>query len=130
VYDGQAPGYIWHIDKHHKIGQWGFVIFGAICGYTHQIIALKCSINNKALTLLNALNTSPGMLERGLPDLIRGDAGMENVAIARLLNYINGERHFLIGRSVHNQRIERLWRDLFLTLSAFIMMFLLPCTRQ
>jgi len=119
IYDGEAPGHIWHIDTHHKIGQFGFVTFGAICGYTHQIIALKCAINNKALTLLVALKTSPGMLEHGLPNLIRGDAGMENVAIARLLNYINGERHFLIGRSVHNQRIERLWRDVFSNVIGF-----------
>jgi hypothetical protein len=53
------------------------------------------------------------MIKYGLPELIRGDAGMENVAIARLMNYIRGERHFLVGRSVHNQRIERLWKDVF-----------------
>ena len=84
-----------------------------IDGFTHQIMALKCSIDNKALTLLIALDTSQGMMKYGLPDLIRGDAGMENVAIARLINYINGVNHFLIGRSVYNQRIERLWNDVF-----------------
>jgi hypothetical protein len=37
---------------------------------------------------------------------------MENVAIARLINTINGPNHFLTGSSVHNVRIERLWREI------------------
>lgn len=87
--------------------------FGVICGFTHQIISLQCAIDNKAATLLNILSTSDGFIEYGLPNLIRGDAGMENVAIARLINHINGPSHFIIGRSVNNQRIERLWRDVY-----------------
>jgi hypothetical protein len=101
------------------MGQFGFVTTGAIDGFTHQIIALECAIDNKALTLLRVLDTSPGMIKYGLPNLIRGDAGMENVAIARLINYVNGLKHFIIGRSVSNQRIERFWCDVYSNVIGF-----------
>jgi len=59
--------------------------------------------------LLESYLASPGFQSRGIPNLIRGDRGLENVAIATSLR---GENHFIAGRSVHNVRIERLWRDM------------------
>ena len=42
----------------------------------------------------------------------RRNRGGENQSVARLMLEVVGERSVLTGSSVHNQRIERLWRDL------------------
>ena len=46
---------------------------------------------------------------------VRSDQGMENIAVARLMLGKFDTENFLhlIGLSVHNQRIEQLWRDVF-----------------
>ena len=71
--------------------------------------------NNLATTALNAFLQA--VREFGLPSHVRMDRGGENIEIVRyMLNHPERgpERGSAItGRSTHNQRIERLWRDLY-----------------
>ena len=111
VYSVPHPNSVWHIDGHHKLIRWRFVIHGAIDGFSRTIIYLKCCDNNRALTVLESFTCAVSQF--GLPDRVRSDYGGENTEVwkymiaAHDLDY----RSVITGSSVHNERVERLWRD-------------------
>lgn len=114
-YNVRSPNSLWHIDGYHKLIRWRLVIHGGIDGYTRIPVYLSCSSNNRAETVFRMFQNA--VIEYGLPSRVRSDRGGENVLVKRFM-----EEHprrgrqrgsMLMGRSVHNQRIERFWRDLF-----------------
>jgi hypothetical protein len=78
-------------------------------------VFLKCSNNNKAVTVLNLF--SQAVDDWGLPSRVRCDKGWENVDVVRyMLNHPMrgpGRGSAITVRIVHNQRIECLWRDVY-----------------
>ena len=48
-----------------------------------------------------------------IPSPVRSDKGLESIEVGRLLIQVRGSNRgsILTGSSVHNQRIERLWRE-------------------
>ena len=75
-------------------------------------IFLKCSNNNRASTVYSHFMRA--VQQFGLPSRVRTDCGTENLQVARhMLRHRGIDRNsVLTGSSTHNQRIERLWRDL------------------
>lgn len=114
-YHVECPNALWHVDGYHKLIRWKLVVHGAVDGYSRLIMFLKVSTNNRAASVLSAFLTAVN--EFGLPSRIRTDRGGENVLIAEyMINHPQrgpNRASVITGKSTHNQRIERLWRDLF-----------------
>ncbi|KAL3043287.1 hypothetical protein OYC64_003203 [Pagothenia borchgrevinki] len=113
TYSVRAPLSLVHVDTNHKLIRYDIVIFGGIDGFSRKIMYLEPANNNKASTGFTFFLTS---CERnGLPSRVRCDQGVENVDIDRFMFTVRGtdRASFISGKSVHNQRIEQLWRDVW-----------------
>ena len=87
------------------------VTHGGIDGYSRLIVYLQCSSNNKSSTVYKLFLEATRRY--GLPSRVRSDQGGENYAVAaHMLRHRGVDQNSMItGASIHNQRIERLWRD-------------------
>ena len=114
-YSVHMPNSLWHIDGYHKLIRWRIVIHGGIDGYSRLPVFLQASANNLSDTVLRCL--LDGVQRYGLPSRVRCDRGGENVQVSEFMithpDRGPGRGNCITGRSVHNQRIERFWRDLF-----------------
>lgn len=107
TYSVPCPNYVWHIDGNHKLIRWRLVIHHGIDGFSRLVTFARCSSNNKAETAYSAF--LEGVRKYGKPLRVRTDHGGENVDIWHDMVGSRGEesRPVLVGKSVHNQRIER-----------------------
>lgn len=118
TYSVPGPNYLWHVDGNHKMIRWRLVIHGGIDGFSRLVTYLQCSNNNRADTVTRCFLRATE--EYGIPSRVRSDKGGENVGIWRFMEEVRGSNRgsYIAGRSVHNTRIERLWRDVYTAVSS------------
>lgn len=92
---------------------------GAVDVYSRCITFLRCCTDNRASTALRLFQGAVDVF--GLPHHVKGDAGSENIDVARFMIENRGANRgsFMVGRSVHNQRIERLWAEVKRVVSGY-----------
>jgi hypothetical protein len=109
-YHVDSPNTVWHIDGHHKLIKWRLVTHGGIDGYSRLITYLLCSSNNRANTVVASFRSA--VAQYGLPRKVRSDHGGENIEVWHFMMEEHcSESCIIAGSSSHNERIERLWRD-------------------
>jgi len=119
-YNVISPNALWHLDGNHKLIRWRFVIHGCLDGFSRSVVFLKCAVNNRSDTVLDSFVKA---LDRfRTPLRIRTDHGTENVLVARYMLDRHGieSKPVITGKSVHNQRIERLWVDVSVNVNEFL----------
>jgi hypothetical protein len=112
-YDNPFANLLWHSDGCHHLIRFGLVLHGCIDGHSRKIMWMHFADNNRAATV-GALHRA-AIMRFGVPTLHRTDHGTENGEIWALLAHMRslGYRVRAVqGQSVHNVKIERLWRDL------------------
>lgn len=112
-YSIPGPNALWHIDGHHSLIRWRIVVHGGIDGFSRLITYLHYSTNNQADTVFTLFQEA--IAKYGVPSRVRSDRGGENIDVAKFMienRGLNRGSH-IEGTSVHNQRTETLWRDVF-----------------
>nr|XP_018913530.1 PREDICTED: uncharacterized protein LOC109041600 [Bemisia tabaci] len=107
----KGANYLWSMDSNHKLIHYRIVIHGCVDGFSRKIIYLNAASDNTADTVLQMFYK--GMEENGIPVRVRGDKGSENARVKDCMQELrqNIVQPFIQGRSVHNVRIERLWKE-------------------
>ena len=113
TYAVPGPNFLWHIDGHHKLIRWRLVVHGGIDGFSRLVTYLQCSNNNRAATVTEYFIKATH--EFGVPSRVHSNHGTVRG---------EGRSSYIAGRSVHNSRIERLWRDVYTgVVSKFVQLF-------
>ena len=112
VYSVPGPHHLWHVDGYHKLRPYHLVIHAGVDGFTRLCTFIRCNDNNEADTVLQDFLC--GVRTFGCPSRVRTDKGGENVEIGVFMVRHRGldRGSIIMGRSIHNQRIERFWFDL------------------
>lgn len=117
VYSTPCPNAVWHVDGNHKMIRWRMIIHAGVDGFSRLITFIRCANNNLASTVLESF--LQGVSTYGLPEAVRSDHGGENVDVWRHMLSIHEDSSCIItGNSVHNERIERMWRDVTQNISS------------
>lgn len=130
VYQVPGPNSLWHLDGNDKLIRWRIVIHAGIDGYSRLVVFLKASSNHRSDMVFHSFVEA--IVQCGLPSRVRCDNGGENNAVCLFMNVFRGftRGSALRGRRTHNQRIKRLWRDIWRGISNTYYAFFMLLERE
>lgn len=81
--------------------------------FSRLVVFLQATNNNRSATVMDQFVNAT--VQYGVPSRVRCDNGGENNAVCLFMEVFrgNGRGSAMRGRSTHNQRIERLWGDVW-----------------
>ena len=113
-YNTKLTGYTFCLLMYHfPICRWRIVIHGCVDGYSRTLMFLEASNNNRKETVATYFRDAVHLY--GLPSRIRVDSGGENNDMCTMMESLRGPNRgsAIRGTSVHNQRVERSWLDMW-----------------
>lgn len=91
-YRACGPNFLWHIDGYDKLKPYGFCIHAAIDGYSRRIMWLEVGHSNNDPRLIAKYFLDYIRSVGGIPSIVRGDCGTENIHIASIQRFFR-ENH-------------------------------------
>jgi len=128
-YITSGPNFLWCLDGHDKLTQYGFQIYAAVDAYSRKIIWSYCGNANRAqlsvlkqyLTAVKSQGFCPNFLrtDKGTETIMLADAHFSLYVEAALREQWSEEQYlairltdcYIYGPSTRNIRIEGLWRQ-------------------
>ena len=116
-YRSRGPNDCWHTDGYDKLTPYGINIHGCIDGFSRYIIWLNAYKTNRNPRIISGYYIKAVRERQACPRKVRGDRGTENCHIAAMQRFLRrnhtdslaGDRSFVYGKSIANQRIEAWW---------------------
>ena len=99
-----GPNFIWHVDGNDKLVPFGIGISGCIDGFSRKLIWLNAYVTNKDPRIIGRYFLDAVIDIGGCPQIVRGDAGTENVNMRRIQEFLCSSK--TDGRSVRDSYIE------------------------
>lgn len=98
-----------NIDANEKLQPFHLYIHGCVDGFSRKLLYIICAWNKRSKTVLDIFTHC--IQKHGYPYKVRSDKGSETRKVARLMLKMRGLNSYITGKSVHNVRVERLWRE-------------------
>ena len=84
LYSTKGPNFLWHLDGYNKLKPFGFPIHGCIDGFSRRLLWLSVAHSNNNPKVIASFYMSYIKEINGVPRVVHGDRGNENVHVAGL----------------------------------------------
>ena len=122
LYSTKGPNFLWHLDGYDKLKPFGFPIHGCIDGFSRRLLWSCVAHSNNDPKVIASFYMSYIKEINGVPRVVRGDRGNENVHVAGLQRFLRrncaddmaGNKSFLYGiiycvKTHHAPHPKKIW---------------------